>query len=608
MRRLMWVGALGGVLLSITSTDSLASERRFAKTAAGGIVTTGNALGLSKGLDENGPGTEDSIGTFTSLDDQSVDDNPANPGNPWFGGTVNDWTQNGSDAALVLDADAQVLYAELVWGGSTAYGTEDVTGDLDSTVTLSFGQDSVDVSPDPATELTLEELAGQGFPVNYYVRSADVTDFVAEHGAGTYAVEGVPATQDVLIDDLNAAGWTLVVAYRDSSERVRNLTIFVGGSFVDEDSTEDYLIDGFCTPPSGAFAGSVGVSAIEGDADREGDSLAIAETDQDAFVTLSGPNNPEQNFFCSQINGPDGELDEAGTFGDRNHDPDNAVNVVGGRQSWDVTEVGVSSGQGHLVNGQTSAVIRTETVGDSYIPTVVAFEIEVNAPDFSDGTGASAQPDLIGLQGTSTVTVALENAGLVSADNLVFFAPLPDGLALDSFSIDGMDGDKDGNAVDASMLQTGVDIGNVDVDATMEVEFVVRSTAAPPGNEYIIFPRFNYDYVMCVGEDALTEPFQTNAVEIDFDPDGGEDGGEVESGDEGDEAEGTAEDDGSGSGVSGLTAGGTADRGDGDSSGCACNATSTPGASVFAVLALLGLRRRTGHNGAQRLKAAQKRE
>ena len=82
----------------------------------------------------------------------------------------------------------------------------------------------------------------------------------------TTLVSGVPATQDTLINSLNAAGWTLVVAYRDSTERIHNLTIFVGGSFVDEDSTEDYDFAGFCTPPSGPFDGHAVVSALEGDA------------------------------------------------------------------------------------------------------------------------------------------------------------------------------------------------------------------------------------------------------------------------------------------------------------------------------------------------------
>jgi MYXO-CTERM domain-containing protein len=566
-----------------------ASELRFSQTAAGGVVATGNTLGLSKELDANGPGTEDSIGTFITLDQQSMDDVPANGGNPWFAGTTYDWTANGSEADLVLGPDAQVLYAELIWGGSTAYGTEDVTNDLDSEVTLAFGGDEVAVSPDANTALTLAEQSGQGFFVNYYMRSADVTDFVDEHGAGTYGVFGVPATQDSLINSLNAAGWTLVVAYRDSSEAVKNLTIFVGGSFVDEDSTEDYDFAGFCTPPSGDFDGGVVISAIEGDADLTGDELAIAQTNQGPFTVLSGPNNPFDNFFASQINGPDGMLDETGTFGDRNHDAMAGTNVSAGRQSWDVTEIPLSSQQGHLDNDQESAVIRTQTSGDSYIPTLAAFEIEVNAPEFGDGTGAEADPTSLALDETSTVTIDMDNVGLVSADDLVLFAPLPDGLALDSFSIDGQAGDIDQNPVDANDLETGVNVGDVGVQGVKKIEIVVRSVGAPAGDQYVISPTWNYDYVMCAGEDPLTEPYDPGDVVIDFEPDAGTtDGGTETSGDGGGSS---GEDGGTDSGF-GTSAG----QGGGDESGCGCTTGRrhpTPGAWLALVgLGLLTRRRR----------------
>ena len=527
-------------LLALAATAAFvpraeAAQLRFYDTAAGGIVATGNTLGLSKELDRNGPGTEDSIGTFTSLINLSVDSSPANLNNPWFGGTTNDWTLNGSEARLVLsDDDVEVLYAELLWGGSTYYDVEDVTGDLDSAVTLSFGTDSDLVAPDPLTALTIDETSAQGFPAHYYMRSADVTEFVSAHGQGMYSVEGVPATQDSLINSLNAAGWTLVVAYRDSTEPIRNLTMFVGGSFVDEDSVADYSFSGFCTPPSGAFDGTVAISAVEGDANLVGDSLAIAETELDQFVTLSGPNNPADNFFCSQINDSSGHVDTSGTFGDRNHDAQSGVDASGARQSWDVTQLAISSMQGHLSNGQTEAVIRTQTTGDSFVPILAAFAIGVNAPDFSgDATNAMASPTSLMLDEQSTVTIDMQNVGLVAATGLVFRAPLPDGLDIDSFSIDGNPGDVDGNAVDAGMLAAGVPIGDVGPDVALEIQFVVHSVGDPPSDspdQYVISPEWDYDYVSCVGEDPLTEPYNLADVVIDFVPAAGTTGGQGSSG------------------------------------------------------------------------------
>jgi uncharacterized repeat protein (TIGR01451 family)/MYXO-CTERM domain-containing protein len=496
-----------GALATAATAD--ASELRFSKTAAGNVTATGNTLGLAKGSGVNAPGDLDGIGTFISLDGGLTDGSyPA--------GTTADWRNNGSTAELRLQPDAEVLYAELVWGGSYAYGTENVAAELDGEVTLAFGNEEISVAPDPTTQMTLSGLSTTGtFEVNYYMRSADVTTFVANHLGGLYSASGIPATQDDATASLSAAGWTLVVAYRDSNEPVRNLTVFVGGGFVDEFAVEDYQVDGFCTPPQGDFAGYAAVSTMEGDANRDGDSLAIAPTDQDAFVALSGVNNPADNFFASQINDGSGMVDTVGTFGEANHTL--GQNVVGARQGWDITRVPLRSADAQLFNGQTSAVLRTQTSDDSYFPTTVAFSIGVNAPDFS-GAVRDFAPDALAIDDTSTVTIDMDNAGLVDATGLVFSAPLPAGLELVSFAVDGVAGDINGNPVDDATLESGVPLGDVAVNGVRELEIVVRSTSEPANgaDHWVISPEWTYDYISCVGEPALTEPFIVSDILIDY--------------------------------------------------------------------------------------------
>src|SRR5690554_718241 len=114
------LAAAAGVLLtgSLLASPAQAGELRFSTTAKGGVVGTGNTLGLAKQPGANGPGTDDSIGTFSSLDPTLIDDSPANVDNPWPLGTTNDWTLNGSSAVLTLPANPagiEVVYAELVW-------------------------------------------------------------------------------------------------------------------------------------------------------------------------------------------------------------------------------------------------------------------------------------------------------------------------------------------------------------------------------------------------------------------------------------------------------------------------------------------------------------
>ena len=208
-------------LLFFTAPASGEHFLRYSTIIEGGLSVAGNTLGLSNGPSENGPGTRDSIGTFISLDSGAVDGPPTNPANPWPGGTTSDWSQNGSSAFLDIpdDKDSEVMYAELVWGGSHRYLAENVTAALNTPVTLTFdGESSITVTPEPGdTEITLNETAIDLFEVNYYVRSGIVTDFVAEHGAGSYSASGIPATQDEQVNSLNAGGWVLIVAFANAA-------------------------------------------------------------------------------------------------------------------------------------------------------------------------------------------------------------------------------------------------------------------------------------------------------------------------------------------------------------------------------------------------------
>lgn len=491
---------------------------RYSTTAAGKIVSTGNTLGLAKSTNLNGPGTADSIGTFISLGN-GVDNNPVNAANPWPAGTTNDWNQDGSTAVLTLPNEGQVLYAELVWGGSTNYGTENVTALLNTPVTLKAGNATMAVTPDAATALNLAQTAMTGFAVNYYMRSANVTSFVKAAGGGTFSVSGVPATQTTNINSLNAAGWTLTVVVRDSAEPVRNLSVFVGGSFVDEASQQDYAINGFCTPTSGAVNGTVSISAIEGDANLTGDQLLIAATAGGPFVNLSGPNNPKNNFFCSQINGPTGALDKQGSFGNVNHNAVTGVNVSGGRQGWDVTTVPLTSAAGQLKNSQTSAVLRTITTGDSYIPTLAAFAIDVNAPDFTGAASTlSTSAATVKVGETLTVTADLANKGLVAAQMVTLILPLEAGLSLKQFKMDGQNGDIGGNPVTAASLATGVNAGTLAAGQTRHVVIDLDVVGPPEGTQYFVDADWKYSFQLCAGA-TLPESFSQFSA-VSFDPSG----------------------------------------------------------------------------------------
>lgn len=91
----------------------------------------------------------------------------------------------------------------------------------------------------------------------------------------------------------------------------------------------DVTVSGFSTPAAGAVSARLYISAGEGDAVLTGDQCLFGP-DAAGLVNLSGPRNPAQNFFASQICDGQGQLDTSGTFGTRNADPAAADPTAGG--------------------------------------------------------------------------------------------------------------------------------------------------------------------------------------------------------------------------------------------------------------------------------------
>jgi uncharacterized repeat protein (TIGR01451 family)/MYXO-CTERM domain-containing protein len=249
-----------------------------------------------------------------------------------------------------------------------------------------------------------------------------------------------------------------------------------------------------------------------------------------------------------------------------------------------VTTVGLSSAAGQLDNGQTTAVLRATTTGDSFVPTAAGFAIDVNAPSFADaGNVASAAPLELAIGESSTVTVDMHNGGLVDATDVVFRIALPTGLELASFTIDGVAGDVDGNPVDTAGLEAGVAVGDVTVGQSKQLVLEVTATAPPAmGNTWTIVPQWEYDYVSCVGEPPLTEPHGLAPIFIDYDPTGS--GSGSGSGDGSASASGGLDDTaGEGSGADSASGGGSAGA-SGDGSGAATDGSADgtgPGGMSF---------------------------
>ncbi len=506
------IAAAALVLLGAASAE--AQSLRFETTQPGNVVAAGNTLGLSHAPGGNGPGIVGSIGTFLSLDPASVDDAPLYASDPWGPGTTRIWTENGSQANLVLPgADASVLYAELVWGASYRYGGENVTPYLDVPVTLAFGEDAISVAPDASTASTLDYVApGLGTDARYYSRSADVTEFVKSHRAGFYAVSGVPATQAISGGPYAAAGWSLLVAYRRDGDPIRTMSLLVGSqdTLVDVDAAVDYPAY-FCGPKSGVYGADIAFVTLEGDADEQGDQLLLAESALEPFLVLSGPNNPATNFFASQLNGNNGVLDTNGTYGAQNHDAVLGANTAGGRQGWDVTRLHVDSASGALAPDQRELVVRAATTGDTYLPLAAGIAVEIEAPRFSFvSSTATVSPSFPAPGDVVTLTATLVNEGGIAADELRFALELPEGQRLALLTVDEEPGDPE--LVDAD-LAVGVAVGGLAPGATRTIALDVALDPAWTG-PVELQPRWSYAYAGCSVEAPVPETFEPRPAKL----------------------------------------------------------------------------------------------
>lgn len=514
-------GLAAALLVSSISAPVAAQSLRFATTQPGNVLVVGNTLGLAKASGVNGPGTLGSIGTFLSLDAASVDDTPPSPGEPWASGTTSDWTENGSATSLALpDAASEILYAELYWGGSYRYGNDDVTSFVDMPVTLAFGSEKLSVQPDANTAETLDYV-----PINlnadarFYARSADVTEFVRAHASGVYSVAKVPGTQASNSDYLNAAGWALAVVYRRDGDPLRNMSVYGGanGRMIDIATVADYPAY-FCAPTTGVVRGTVAFAALEGDVDQDGDTLLLG-ADEPSLAPLSGPNNPADNFFASQLNRADGLVDTLGTYGMVNHDAASGTAVSGARQGWDVSNVAISSERAQLATSQQDLLLRAATSGDLYLPIVGAVAVDVHGPRFSYvSSTVQASPAFPTPGGFVTLTLHLANEGSAPAEDVQLTLQPPADALVVGFSTDGHPGDVDGGTVKETTLVSGVPMGTLGVGETrtVTIELVLDEATMGPT---LLQPAWSYRYTSCAIDGTQSEVFRPRAAQINVSED-----------------------------------------------------------------------------------------
>ncbi|MFC4775228.1 hypothetical protein ACFO9Q_00335 [Paenibacillus sp. GCM10023252] len=467
---------------------------RYFQNDNGAITFTGNTLGLSRSNTVGVPGREDSIGAFVTTNNSlTFGTYPA--------GTTNNFRLNRSEANLVLPAGSTILYAELIWGGCYINGGVDLSAFINEPVAFTTPQGTFNVSPDPATAFSASPSAN----VFFYVRTSDVTALIAAGGAGAYATAGVAGTIVIPDPTSNHAGWTLAVVYRDLNQPLRNLSLRAGLVLIQAtQGPVDTVITGFATPFEGSLNGRAQISSQEGDANKTGDQALFGPT-LNTITALSGPNNLADNFFASQINNDQGLLDTTGTFGLRNQINGNpGSNIIGGRQSWDITNVTISS---TLVNNQTSALFQLRTSGDGYAVDGIGIQIDINNPILSVTKSANQIVALVG--DTIEYSIVIQNNGSVTATKISFLdSQIP--------ATDFIEGSVrvDGTVVPLADPFNGFPLPNLPPGGSSTVTFQATVTTVPNPNEIRDQAFVSYDFVPAPNTPPISTFVPSNQVKI----------------------------------------------------------------------------------------------
>ncbi|MFF4830576.1 DUF3344 domain-containing protein [Streptomyces sp. NPDC001315] len=207
-------------------------------------------------------------------------------------------TYNSSSAEVRLPAGSRVTYARLYWGGNLRVGEQKPPQDNERVLMAEPGGDYKQLVADTVVGHHVADGA------EAFQASADVTQLVRDSAPGLYTVAQVNVASGK-----SAAGawggWTLVVAYENAAEPLRDLAIWDGFAPLRSGGAQEMRLRdlGF---PAGA-GGYAGLVAYNGDRGTTGDSLTLT-TDQggSASTDLADSANPADDVLNSTISGPEG--------------------------------------------------------------------------------------------------------------------------------------------------------------------------------------------------------------------------------------------------------------------------------------------------------------
>lgn len=266
---------------------------------------------------------------------------------------------------------------------------------------------------------------------NIYAAYADVTNYVRSKGDGRYYVADI-ATQSGNGGSVGYfGGWGMVVIYKNTSLKWRDITIFDGYAYMSGDVGAATLgVSGFKATQNGDVNVTMGMMAAEGDVGISGDYFQMRHSGTTStYTSLSHSGNTTNNFFNSSI------------FTGGNTRSPNLTNNTG----VDISRFNLpNSTKTFIKNGDTNTQFRygTATSGndrDTYVIYNIVFAVDAYVPEVvgenspgtnNPGTGNTVDPG----QGLE-FDLNLYNKGTEAVNNLVVDIPIPFNLHYDGSTI-----------------------------------------------------------------------------------------------------------------------------------------------------------------------------
>jgi uncharacterized repeat protein (TIGR01451 family) len=337
---------------------------------------------------------------------------------------------NSSQGVLSIPANSEIVHATLFWGGSLRLNSGD-TAAIDSSkknrVLFALGNESCSGT----TSCQVTSARSDVYQVNAqsnlgpYRASADVTSRFTNTNQ-EWTLSGPHQTMLISVANIQttlgidkAAGWGILVAYKDPDSSPRSITIYKG--FAQESMIQDdeFAFDNFQTASRGNVLVDFGLVAFDGDATLTADSISLI--DSKASVVIADRVNPDNNIANSTIS-------TSGIHNPylNNSSPSRSRNTFG----IDVDQISMVNG---LSRNVTSAQAWPSASADVFFISGLALSVEITSPDIeltkSVSSLSGSDPSAVEIGDIVEYKITATNDGQADASNVQVFDELPTDLS-----------------------------------------------------------------------------------------------------------------------------------------------------------------------------------